>query len=56
MKKWIDFVKIKFHSNENIKWHCMQIKLNWNWIEIQIIQFKNNWIKFKYIELGFQFK
>jgi len=24
MKKWIDFVKIKFHSNEN---HCMHIEI-----------------------------
>ncbi len=29
MKKWIDFVKIKFHLNENIEWHCMQLGLNW---------------------------
>jgi len=33
-KKWIDFVKIKFHSNENIEWHWIQLELNWielNW-------------------------
>jgi hypothetical protein len=24
-------VKIKFHSIENIEWHCMEL----NWIEIQ---------------------
>jgi hypothetical protein len=23
MEKWIYFVKIKFHSNENIEWHYM---------------------------------
>ncbi len=37
------FVKIKFHSNENIEWHCMLLELNpvqqKNWIEL------NNWIK-----------
>jgi hypothetical protein len=27
--KWIGFVKFKFHSNENIEWHCMQLELNW---------------------------
>jgi hypothetical protein len=34
MKKWIDFVKIKFHSKEN---HCMHLELNLdliNYIEI----------------------
>jgi hypothetical protein len=37
-KKEIGFnVKIKFHLNESIKWHCMQIKFNWvefNWKEM----------------------
>jgi hypothetical protein len=28
LKNNIDFVKIKFHSNENIEWNCMQLKLN----------------------------
>jgi hypothetical protein len=28
MKKRVNFVKIKFHSNENIEWHCMQLELN----------------------------
>jgi len=28
-KKWIDFVKIKFYSNENIEWHSHAI-----WIEL----------------------
>jgi hypothetical protein len=31
-KKWIDFVKNKFHLNENIEWHCMQL----HWIEFQL--------------------
>jgi hypothetical protein len=29
MKKRIDFVKIKLHSNQNIEWHYMQLELNW---------------------------
>jgi hypothetical protein len=30
IKKWVDFVKIKFHLNENIEWICiMQPELNW---------------------------
>jgi hypothetical protein len=29
MEKWIDFMNIKFHMNENIEWHCMQLELNW---------------------------
>ncbi len=33
-KRWIDFVEIKFHSNENIEWHYMQLELNW--IEFQV--------------------
>ncbi len=36
-KKWIAFVKIKFHLNENVEWHCMQLELNMDsffiWIE-----------------------
>jgi hypothetical protein len=28
MEKWIDFMKIKFHMNENIEWHYMQLELN----------------------------
>jgi hypothetical protein len=39
-KKWINFVKIKFHLNENIEWHCMQLEFNFNSISIE----------FKYIE------
>jgi hypothetical protein len=39
-EKFIDFVTIKFHSNENIECHCMQIELDskfqiyLNWIQI----------------------
>jgi hypothetical protein len=25
MEKWIDFVEIKFHLNESIKWYYMQL-------------------------------
>jgi hypothetical protein len=25
-KKWIDFVKIKVHLNENIEWHYTQLE------------------------------
>ncbi len=41
----IDFVKIKFHSIENIEWHCMEL----NWIEIQL-----NWIQIKLQRNGMQ--
>jgi len=34
MKKWIDFVKIKFHLNENIEWDCMQFDLNLDFNEL----------------------
>ncbi len=27
MKKWIDFIEVKLHSNENIEWHWMQLEL-----------------------------
>jgi hypothetical protein len=41
--KKIDFVKIKFHSNEIVGWHCVynlnSIQYNWIWI---IIEFKFN--------------
>ncbi len=39
-KNEIDFVKIKFHLNENIKWHCMQLEFEFNsntWNGIQIL-------------------
>jgi hypothetical protein len=42
--KWweneIDFVKIKSHLNENIKWHCMQLELNWNSIQVHGMESK----------------
>jgi hypothetical protein len=34
MKTWIDFVKIKFHLNENIEWHCMHLELNLSEIQL----------------------
>jgi hypothetical protein len=37
-KKWTDFVKIKFYSNEYIKWHCMQLELNWFPIQLNLIE------------------
>jgi hypothetical protein len=45
MKKQINFLKIKFHMNENIEWHDMDIELNWIKIELKHIQiqFKFNW-------------
>jgi len=46
-EKWIDFVKIKFHLNENVEWNCMQFELNW----IYILKFKCIELKFKCIEL-----
>jgi hypothetical protein len=55
-KKEIGFnVKIKFHLNESIKWHCMQIKFNWNGFQIDgegienllmnMVLWKRNFIK-----------
>jgi hypothetical protein len=26
-KRWVDFVEIKFYSNENIEWHYMLVEL-----------------------------
>jgi hypothetical protein len=46
-KESIDFVKIKFHLNENIEWHCMHFDSTW--IEIHSIQFRSNW------RIGFKF-
>jgi len=31
-KKWIDFVKIKFHSNDNIEWCATWIEFKFNQI------------------------
>ncbi len=36
-------IKIKFHSNKNIEWHCMKLELN-------STEFMSVWIKFKSIE------
>jgi hypothetical protein len=49
MKKQINFLKIKFHMNENIEWHDMDIELNWIKIELKHIQiqFKFNWKEMK---------
>jgi hypothetical protein len=38
-------LKIKFHSKENIEWHCMQFKLNLNSI---LIELRCNWNDFKF--------
>jgi hypothetical protein len=43
MKRWIDFVEIKFHSRENIEWHCMQLESN----QIQILKLNSNSIREK---------
>jgi len=39
-KKKVDFVKIKFHLNENIEWHCMHLELNQNLLILNPIEFK----------------
>jgi len=44
--KWIDFVEMKFHLNEKIEWHCMQLELNFNSINIE---FRLNWIELKFL-------
>jgi len=43
----IDFVKIKFHLNENIEWYCM-IEIELNWIEIKYINSNLNWFELNY--------
>jgi hypothetical protein len=45
MKKWINVVKIKFHINENMKWHCLKLELDWIW---NLIQLKLNWIQIEW--------
>jgi hypothetical protein len=35
MKKWVDFLEIKFHSRKDIEWHCMQFEFNWNQIQLR---------------------
>ncbi len=43
----IDFVKIKFHLNEDIEWHYM-IEIQLNWIEIKYINWNLNWFELNY--------
>jgi hypothetical protein len=38
MKKMSYFVEIKFHLNENIPWHCMQLELIWIEVKFSAIQ------------------
>jgi hypothetical protein len=59
MKNWIDFVKIKFHLNEDIEWHCMQFDLNLDFNELHSnllnsIQFNFNTIKLN-VTIGLKF-
>jgi len=44
-KKWIDFVKTKFHSNQNIEY---DIANTLNWIQIHSFQFELKWIEFQF--------
>jgi len=60
-KTWIDFVKIKFHSNENIEWHCIQLEFNsilkcTQFNSIQLQNFNSNFIKFQFNwgEMGYK--
>ncbi len=46
-KNWIDFVKMKFQLNKNIEWHCMQLALNWIYV---------NWTEFKFYWIHIQLK
>jgi hypothetical protein len=48
MKNQIDFVKIKFHPNENIKWNCMQFEL----ISNSTIGLRFNWIEKNEMKIG----
>jgi hypothetical protein len=50
MMKWWKNMKINFHPNENIEWHCLQLEL----ILIQI-QLKLDEIEFKNIEWNSNF-
>jgi hypothetical protein len=50
-KKWIDFVKNKFHLDENIELHCMQlhwIKFHFNSVQTQL---KTNHYKYFFFKL-----
>jgi len=58
IKKWIDFMKIKFHPNENIEWHCMNLEFQLHWLEFElnfnstkfnsIVELRFNWFEFKF--------
>jgi hypothetical protein len=47
MEKWIDFVKIKFHLNENIEWYYMQFDL-----KFYSLQLRFNSIQFNSIQIS----
>jgi hypothetical protein len=51
VKNELIFLKIKFHSNDNIEWPCVQIELNSNiFIEFDLtieLWFKFNWRKLR---------
>jgi hypothetical protein len=49
MKWWAEKWKINFHLNENIEWHCMQPKLNWNFIQLNLIQIQFDLSRFNRI-------
>jgi hypothetical protein len=44
-KKWVDFVKINLHLNDNY--------IKWIWIEFKYIAWNPNWIELNYIESKF---
>jgi hypothetical protein len=55
-KKWIDFVKIRLHLNENIddiawnlNWTSIETQLNWIW-------FRLTWMEFQFNSIQIQFK
>jgi hypothetical protein len=68
-KSWIDFVKIKFHSNENMTLHATWIELIENLIpklncikfkilnlmQVHWMEFKSNWIECKFNLILIQF-
>jgi len=41
-------LEIKFHLNENIEWHCMQLELNWNTLDSYSIKLSLNLIEEKW--------
>jgi hypothetical protein len=38
-------LEIKFHLNENIEWHCMQLELNWNTLDSNPLELDSYSIK-----------